>query len=296
MNLRYFTIGTIVVIVVWLSYLRPPLAPIEREVYISPGGVSHVAEVLKKHDVIVSADAFSLFAILFGGARYGTYTFTNTPSVIEVAWRVARGIEGTPLVKVTVPEGSSNRDVARILSAALPAFDAELFVKKALRHEGYLFPDTYYFSPSVSPDTVIEAMRDTYLERTGGTPTRNEVIMASLLEKEARKFETRQMIAGILWKRLEVGMPLQVDAVFAYIEDKPTFSPTFDQLKVESPYNTYTNVGLPPGPIGNPGLEALRAAMQPTESQYWYYLTGVDGTMHYATTFDQHVANRQFLR
>jgi UPF0755 protein len=103
-------------------------------------------------------------------------------------------------------------------------------------------------------------------------------------------------VAGILWKRIEIGMPLQVDAVFGFIYGKPTFSPTFDELEVDSPYNTYKNKGLPPGPIGNPGLDSIRAALEPVSSPYLYYLTGVDGTMHYSRTFEQHVANRRFLR
>ena len=120
--------------------------------------------------------------------------------------------------------------------------------------------------------------------------------MASILEKEARKLETRKVIAGILWKRIEIGMPLQVDAVFGYIHATSTYSPTFEDLEVDSPYNTYTNRGLPPGPIGNPGLESIRAALEPTKTPYLYYLTGKDGFMYYAKTFDQHVANRRFLR
>jgi UPF0755 protein len=105
-----------------------------------------------------------------------------------------------------------------------------------------------------------------------------------------------KMVSGILWRRISIGIALQVDAVFGYILDKPTYSPSLDDLKINSPYNTYTNRGLPPGAIGNPGLDAIEAAISPTQSKYLYYLTGKDGTMHYATTFDQHVANRKYLR
>ena len=100
------------------------------------------------------------------------------------------------------------------------------------------------------------------------------------------------MVAGILWHRIALGMPLQVDAVFGYIFDKQTFSPSLADLKVDSPYNTYTHRGLPPGPISNPGLESLLAAATPTKTSYLYYLTGSDGAMHYAKTLAQHKANR----
>ncbi len=91
-------------------------------------------------------------------------------------------------------------------------------------------------------------------------------------------------------------MPLQVDAVFGYIFGKPTFHPTFEDLEIDSPYNTYKYRGLPPGPIGNPGLNAIKAALDPEPSPYLYYLTGKDGTMHYARTFEQHIDNRKYLR
>ena len=140
-------------------------------------------------------------------------------------------------------------------------------------------------------------MRSTFDEKTKDiAPTRDVIIMASMLEKEARQLETRRVIAGILWKRLERGMPLQVDAVFGYILDRDTFSPSLNDLSINSPYNTYTHTGLPPGPIGNPGLESLDAALHPVETPYWYYLTGADGTMHYARTFAEHVANRKYLK
>ena len=118
------------------------------------------------------------------------------------------------------------------------------------------------------------------------------VIMASLVEKEARTDVNRRIVAGVLWNRLALGMPLQVDAVFGYIFDRDTYSPSFEDLKVDSPYNTYTHKGLPPGPISNPGLESIYAALYPTKTNYLYYLTGKDTLMHYARTYAEHVANQ----
>jgi UPF0755 protein len=118
------------------------------------------------------------------------------------------------------------------------------------------------------------------------------VIMASLLEREAKTLADKRMVAGILWNRIKIGMPLQVDAVFGYIHDRATYSPSFDDLHVDSPYNTYLNKGLPPGPIDNPGLDSIIAAATPTKTSDLYYLTGSDGQMHYAKTFEQHKQNR----
>lgn len=116
--------------------------------------------------------------------------------------------------------------------------------------------------------------------------------MASLLEEEARTTETRKMVSGILWKRLSAGMPLQVDAVFPYIIGKNTFEITLKDLEFDSPYNTYKYKGLPPGPISNPGKDSILAAIYPTKSDYWFYLSDKNGLMHYAITFDEHKINK----
>jgi UPF0755 protein len=121
--------------------------------------------------------------------------------------------------------------------------------------------------------------------------------MASLLEREANTAKDRRIVAGILWERLKIGMPLQVDAVFSYILEKDAYAPLFEDLKIESPYNTYLYRGLTPTPIGNPGIDAILAAAEPTKTKYLYYLTGKDGHMYYATTFAGHQSNREkYLR
>lgn len=117
------------------------------------------------------------------------------------------------------------------------------------------------------------------------------IIMASILEGEALP-KDRQVVAGILWKRLSIGMPLQVDATFRYINGKGTYDLTADDLKIDSPYNTYIHKGLPPGPISNPGIDAISASLNPIPTKYLYYLTEKDGTIHYAKTFTEHIANK----
>jgi UPF0755 protein len=293
---RSLTVPIIVTFFLWALFLHPPFLMPER-INIPEGiTINETAQLLKEGNVVISGTTFSLFSRMFGGVRFGSYVFDHPMSNPEVAWRLSQG-GNAPLVRITVPEGASAREIAALLSDSLPDFDSKTFLKLGLPEEGYLFPETYFFVEGIAPRDIVLEMRQTFDEKTADLkPTRDHIIMASLLEKEARLYETRQTIAGILWKRLKLDMPLQVDAVFAYIMGTTTFSPTFDQLKIVSPYNTYTNPGLPPGPIGNPGLEAIRAAQNPIKTSYLYYLTGADGTMHYAKTFEEHKANRQYLK
>jgi len=112
-----------------------------------------------------------------------------------------------------------------------------------------------------------------------------------LIEKEVPDSDDRKIVSGILWKRLELGMALQVDAVFPYITGKQKV--LLEDLKIDSLYNTYLHKGLPPGPISNPGLDAIDAARNPKESPYLYYLSGNDGKTHFAKTFSEHLRNKE---
>jgi UPF0755 protein len=124
-------------------------------------------------------------------------------------------------------------------------------------------------------------------------PLPDIIKMASIVEEEARTFESKQIIAGILWKRLSIGMPLQVDASFKYINGKGTKDLTLTDLKIDSPYNTYVYKGLPPTPIANPGLVSIKATVTPIKTDYLYFLTDRKGVMHYAKTYSEHLANKK---
>ena len=117
--------------------------------------------------------------------------------------------------------------------------------------------------------------------------------MASILEKDANGREDARVISGILWKRFDAGMRLQADATLSYILGKESKHLTLSDLKTDSPYNTYLHTGLPAGPIGNPGMETLRAAILPEVSPYWYYLHDGEGVVHYAKNFAEHERNRR---
>ncbi|MCR4306594.1 MAG: endolytic transglycosylase MltG, partial [Candidatus Yonathbacteria bacterium] len=132
------------------------------------------------------------------------------------------------------------------------------------------------------------------LEASGKTS--GEVItMASIIEKEAITSTDKRLVSGILWKRIDIGMPLQVDAPFAYAIGKNTFQLTLDDLAVDSPYNTYKNQGLPAGPIANPGMESILAALEPEKSSYLFYLSDRKSIIHYSATFEEHKRNKSLF-
>lgn len=270
---------------------------------------SEVAQVLADANVVAHPALFRIFLRVTAQSeniRIGLYKFDSAENVFLVAYRLVAGEYGIPPARITFIEGVTNREAAAQVAAALPDISADAFLSAAAGQEGYLFPDTYFFQPGIQAEAIVATMRENFEtkmeslsgEYTSTERTRAEIVtMASIIEKEARTIEDKHIVSGILWNRIKLGMPLQVDAVFGYIFNRPTYSPTPSDLQVKSPYNTYLHRGLPPGPIDNPGLDSLRAAIAPAQTKYLYYLTGNDGLMHYATTYAGHQANlRKYLR
>jgi UPF0755 protein len=266
----------------WLLSSPPSDFPIGKVAVIETGAtITSAGDSLRTVHVIRSRTLFSILVNIFGDKVVaGGYVFERPPMLFQVAWQTSQG-GNAPQVRVTIPEGASVKEIGDILGDSLPDFEKAAFAKAAAGDEGYLFPETYFFTPGTAPQTVVAAMRRTFDEKVAtlapdiasSTHSRADVVtMASILEKEARTAD-QPIIAGILWKRLSIGMRLQVDA---------------------APL-TYGKVGLP-APISNPGLDALRAALHPVKTPYLYYLTGADGTMHYARTFAEHMANRRYLK
>lgn len=265
--------------------------------------LSEVASILKDQSVIRSSDAFKIASLVFGaerGAMAGDYLFSTPTPVWEIASRIAHGEQGLTRIKVTLPEGTTVREIATILLKQIPDFDAAGFTVQALPFEGYLFPDTYFFFPNVKPAEVIHVMRTEFTDKyaailAAASTSRSQdqiVNLASIVEKEASTPEDWAVVAGILWKRFDRGMALQVDAPFLYTVGKASKDLTLDDLKVESPYNTYLHKGLPKTPIDNPGAGALAATLAPTSTPYWFYLSDDKGVMHYAKTYEDHLANK----
>ncbi len=238
-----------------------------------------------------------------GKVAYGDYRFAKPISVWEVAERVVNGRFELLSLRVTIPEGYTREDIANYFSASknFDNFNKTEFLQITAEKEGYLFPDTYLFYSNADATTVANAMENNFKEKIAlladdikrfGKTTEDVVTMASLLEREARTTESRQIIAGILWKRIKIGMPLQVDAAFNYVNGKNTFELSTKDLLIDSPYNTYRYKGLPKGPIANPGLEALKAAVTPISTNYLFYLSDASGALHYAKDFAAHKRNK----
>jgi UPF0755 protein len=267
--------------------------------------VSGAAEYLAENKIIRSPSVFKMLIYAVGGRAgviAGSYFIEKPLPVFRIAMMVTTNGYGVKMHKVTIPEGLSNRQIGDLLEKNLDNFDKNKFLELAKYEEGYLFPDSYFFEPESTPEKVIQMMSDNYKEKIKAVnlditffnkSIKEVVTMASILEKEARTENTRRMIADILWRRLEIGMPLQVDASFMYLLDKGSAALTLDDLKIDSPYNTYKYKGLPPGPIANPGLASILAATKPLKNKYWFYLSDKDGNMHYAETFEGHKLNKE---
>lgn len=300
-----------------------------------------IAGQLNEEKIIQKTGLFRLVVqYVFGekSVKAGDYFFEKPISLFTAAKRLASGDYEISLTKVVIPEGATVRDIGFIFEN-LGQWQAEEFWEAAgypgvdyrktdnemplpkdfssitpllgdkpdyLGLEGYLFPDTYFFPPNITPEGAVIMMLRNFDKKIDGELRQKisqnghsvfEILtMASLIEKEAPEFSDRQLIAGILWKRLESNMLLQVDAPFVYAIGKNTFELTKKDLALDSPYNTYRFKGLPLGPIANPGISAIRAALEPKESEFWYYLADGDGKIHFSKNFEEHKAKKaEFL-
>ena len=287
-------------------FLLPPNNFSTKETIVIESGVplGEVAVSLKEKNIIRSVTFFKACIFFLGedsDVKQGSYSFATPVNSCAVASRFLRGDFGIPLIKITIPEGASNYVIADIVSKKLTQFNKEQFLLKAKNDEGYLFPETYFFPETATEDDIIIALHNEFLRRItlfdqlifdSKKTLRDVVIMASIIEKEAQTPEDQALVSGILWKRIEMNMPLQIDAPFYYLLGKTSKDITQDDLWLDSPYNTYRRKGLPIGPIGNPGEVALLAAINPKASSYLYYLSDKNGIIHYATTFEEHKKNK----
>jgi UPF0755 protein len=251
---------------------------------------------LEREGLIKNRIFFYIYVLLkkeernFKAGRYLLSPSMNIPQIVE---KLTSGY--TEKIKVTIPEGSTLKDIEEKLKIKL----------KGENLEGYLFPDTYYLPVGFTSEEVIKIMKENFEKKIA--PYKNEIeksgkslqeiiIMASILEKEARSKEDKEIISGILWKRLKAGIPLQVDSTLTYITGKTSKELTVDDLEIPSPYNTYKYKGLPPTPICNPGLESILAALYPKESEYWYYFSTPEGRVIFSKTLLEHnLAKEKYL-
>ncbi|HWB33854.1 MAG TPA: endolytic transglycosylase MltG [Candidatus Paceibacterota bacterium] len=300
-----WALGTVVgVLFVYFAFIGAPFSfPVGAYVSIPDGTtLSGAAQILKDRGIIRSEIVFEVLVKVFGTERHviaGEYFFPSKAAVLRVALRLGSGdFEITP-TRVRVSEGATVQNIGAGLAKAIPGFDLAEFQRDTKGKEGYLFPDTYFFMPGESTQEILGAFSNDFSTHIAtiqkqidafGKPLSDVITMASLLEREAPDTQDRRIIAGILWKRIKLGMPLQVDATFGYILGSDAFPLSAADLKVQSPYNTYTHTGLPPGPIANPSLDAILAAVTPVSTNYLYYLSDNNGTIHYSATYAQHLA------
>lgn len=275
----FFILGLVFILLVW-GVAPPDKYPTGTIVTIPEGtGLYQVGKLLEEEQVVRSQFWFRTVAILLGGERRlqaGQYFLARRESVAVIAWRILHGDYDIERVKLTIPEGFTTEKISALFNEKFASFDHRTFLRTA--PEGYLFPDTYFIPVTATASSTIKLLKDNFTKKVAkvmpeveksGKSLEDIVIMASLIEGEANNQTDRELVSAILWKRLKIGMPLQVD-----VEKK-----------------TYEFPGLPEAPINNPGLLSIEAALRPTTTPYLYYLTGHDGKMYYAKTFDEHKAN-----
>lgn len=222
----------------------------------------------------------------------GIYTLSPHYSLQELALTLTEGYAKE--VTLTIPEGLRVEQIAEIVANKLDTLASE-FVQLAKPHEGYLFPNTYRFVSGTTNSQVLEKLTTQFSTQTKGlNVTKQDVILASIIERETLSDAEKPIVAGILKKRLNEGWALEVDASIQYLmgTSKEWWPiPLLGDRSRISPYNTYLNQGLPPTPICNPGLTSLKAIINPESSPYYFYLHDKQGGIHYATTLAEHNSN-----
>ena len=290
----------------YLGFIRAPRSfPTGELVEVKSGqSVSQLAQELEAQGVIQSPLAFKALIMFLGterSVRAGDYLFKEPKNIIRVARAMSIGAFGLEPIRIRIPEGANTREMALIFDKDLQRFDADNFLLQAQRLEGYLFPDTYFFLPNATEDTVIQTMRQNFDSQlaaiqpqldASGKSLNELVILASIIEKEATNSDDRRKISSVLWNRLSKDMALQVDVTFLYTIGKGTFQLTKDDLASDSPYNTYVHKGLPPTPIGSPSLDSLLAAAEPAKTDDLFFMADLKGVTHFCKTHTCHQANK----
>jgi UPF0755 protein len=278
--------------------------PVDKSIIIEKGtDVRAITEILEQEGVVRSNELLYYILVLFydpTDVKASSYVFENPLSAFAIAERLTQGDFDTDLIRFTHFEGERVTILAKRAEQALPNFDAKAFITNSTPHEGKLFPDTYFIPIEYNDAELLTLMLDTFELKVAefkdqiqvSDLTLNEIlVLASIIEREANTVKSKKAISGVFKNRMNIGMALQADASIEYILDKPLSELTPDDLKIDSPYNTYLYLDLPPTPIGNPGFDAIDAVLNPTESEYYYYITDNDGVFHYSKTYSEHLRN-----
>lgn len=284
-------------------------------VIISSGSsTGQIGQILEEEGIISSADKFKIWSRIKGyDSQYkaGTYTLSPSMDFQEIADIIVSGKVTT--VNFTIPEGYTIYQTASAIAAKglgdydtlvslIEAGDFEYdFLKDAQNNknklEGYLFPNTYTVDEGMNEEQIIKVMLDQFEKQpykvyaeSGSSYSLNDIItVASIIERECKVDEERPLVASVIYNRLAKGMPLQMCSTVQYVLGKQKEVLTYADTRIESPYNTYTNTGLPPGPICSPGLAAIKAALNPADTDYLYFVLSekLDGTSNFSSDYAQ---------
>lgn len=289
--------------------------------------VTGIAQTLEKHGVIKNAKVFKYYVKLKNesGFMAGEYQLSPSMDVPEIVNRLKTGkVLAEASFKITIPEGKQLKEIAAIMAEATKQSEDEVFNKlndktfidtlmakypdvltneilnPAIKYplEGYLYPATYpFYKPNPSVEEMVGAMldktRQVLADYTQESQERNLSVhqlltMASLIEEEATEKADRKKIASVFYNRIKEGMPLQTDPTVLYAQGKHKDRVLYEDLEVNSPYNTYKHTGLTPGPIANAGKISIEAALEPDDTDLYYFLATPEGEVLYSKTLDEH--------
>lgn len=288
--------------------------------------VSSVADILKENNLIKNEVLFKLNFKMKNNASHmksGKYLLSQKLSNSDIIEKLVSGEIYRDGIKVTIPEGSTSNEIIALLVknelgkkedfeklVSNPSefySDFEFLDQKDIKSlEGFLYPSTYYFDKDAKPKDIIKEMlklfKRNYTEelqkkQKERNMTLQEVVnLASIVEKEAVIDEDRPIIASVFYNRLDKDMPLQSDATLQYIFEERKKSMTYNDLKIDSPYNTYIQKGLPPTPIANPSIKSIKAVLEPSDTNYLYFVASIDGGNVYSKTYEEHKKNVEQYR
>ncbi|WP_373598325.1 endolytic transglycosylase MltG [Paraclostridium bifermentans] len=325
-NLKVIGIITVVILALIGGYVYIQIGPYDKnsnkEIVVEiPNGstLTDVSDVLKENKLIKNKTLFKLvakFKPTENGVKAGKYLLKQSYSNSKILDILIEGKFYNDGIKITIPEGSTYKEVVKILTdkgiGKTEVYEklinnpkefynefSYLNEKDIKSLEGFLYPDTYYFNKDDSEKEVLSAMLKRFnqiytdklkeQQKKMGLTLQQVVNLASIIEKEAVLDEDRPMIASVFYNRLDIDMPLQSDATIQYAFDERKDRVMYKDLKIDSPYNSYVNKGLPPTPISNPGVKSIEAALNPADTDYLYFVATMEGKNNYSKTYEEHL-------
>lgn len=306
MLIALIIVGVLVAVAWWINGTHPVTqGQSEEQIFVIPKGttIRQIGNNLKENGLIRDPVVFFLKIKQKGIDRdiqAGSYKLSPSMNLESIITELQTGRID---VWLTFPEGIRTEQMAEIIKENVPTYEDSW--EDALKaEEGYLYPDTYLIPTDATIEIILNVLRQNFNEKLEsaqitqtGEDLERIIIIASLIERESKLEEDQPIVASVIANRLEIGMPLQIDAsvqyALGYSEEEQTWwrIPLPEHLEVDSAYNTYKNPGLPPAPIANPGITAIQAAANPQDTDYIYYVNDDTGKLHFAQTLEEHNEN-----